>query len=130
MWNRLVIIGTLLLSVLLPCRAQGGSGRLLQFENASIDLGDIPSGKDVSVSFRFANIADAPVSVVDVHAQCGCTVPSFSTSSVKPGKKGTVNVKLLTKGLSGPQKRHLTVITTNGEKRRFSTITIICNITE
>lgn len=130
MWNRIAIICLLLTSVLLPCRAQGGSGKLLQFENASIDLGDIPRGEDAAVSFRFTNIAGVPVSVVDVHAQCGCTVPSFSGESVKPGKHGTVRVKLLTKDLSGPQKRHLTVIATNGEKRRFSTITIICNITE
>ena len=130
--KRLLSVFTAFLLSSLLSFAQGtgeGGGRLLRFEPAVVNLGEIDASTgSVEVSFTFENISSSDVTVVDVHAQCGCTVPSFSHSSVKPGKKGVIKVKLLTNDLSGPQKRHLTVVSTNGETKRFSTISIVCSV--
>jgi len=130
--RRLTLTLFLTLSVLLPCFAQsaGGGGRLLRFDEAAIDLGEIDASRgEVEVAFTFENISSKPVTVLDVYAQCGCTVPAFSPESVNPGKKSVIKVKLLTKDLTGPQKRHLTVVSSDGENKRFSTISIICTVT-
>ena len=128
MWNKLLTLALMLLA-LLPCRAQGGSGRLLRFDPAIVQLGEIESADGpVTVTFRFTNISDAAVSIVDVHAQCGCTEPEFSRASIAPGQESSLRVILHTRDLSGPQKRNLTVISSDGTRRRYSSISIECNV--
>ena len=129
--KRFTSILFLTLSFLFPCLAagDGGGGRFLRFDEPCVDLGEVDASlEEVAVEFAFTNIHSAPVTVVDVYAQCSCTRPSFSPMVIKPGGGATIKVKLLLKDLTGPQKRHLTVISTDGEKRRFSTISIICTV--
>lgn len=105
------------------------STRFLLFTPAVVDIGDVDaSEKTVSVPFTFTNISGSDIQLLDVHSQCSCTRPSFSRKTVPPGKESSLRVVLFLEDLTGPQKRHLTVISTDGEKRRFSTITIICNV--
>lgn len=105
--------------------AAGQTARLLRFEAAVQDFGSLRyDAAPVTVRFVCTNIADKPVSIVDVHVQCGCTVPSWGKESIAPGAKGFVDVVLDPASLVGPQKRHLTVIATNGDYRKYSTITL------
>ena len=122
---------TLLLSVqLYQVHAQETqSTRFLLFTPAVVDIGDVDaSEKMVSVPFTFTNISGSDIQLLDVHSQCSCTKPVFSKKKVPSGKESSLRVVLFLEDLTGPQKRHLTVISTDGEKRRFSTITIICNV--
>ena len=125
------LILTLLLSVHLfqvPAQEEK-STRFLLFSPAVVNLGDVnASDQTVSVPFTFTNISDSDIQLLDVHSQCSCTKPVFSKKTVPSGKESSLQVTLFLKDLTGPQKRHLTVISTNGEKRRFSTITIVCNV--
>ena len=66
---------------------------LLRFEEPVAEIGSVRyDGGSVSVRFTFTNIADKPVTVLDVHAMCGCTVPQWDRKSVKPGKTGWIDV--------------------------------------
>lgn len=125
MLNRLTVFLLMLLPLLPASGGEGAGGRYLLFEPAAVDIGEVSFTEGrVTVDFPFTNIAGKTVSIVDVHAQCGCTKASFSSVPVTPGKGGVVRVTLELKDLAGPQKRHLTVISTDGTIRRFSTITI------
>lgn len=102
-----------------------GTPRILSFEPnvISIDTVRYDAG-EITVRFECTNICDKPVAIIDVLSQCGCTRPSFGKASIAPGKKGYVDVVFDPHTLFADQKRHLTVVATNGEYRKFSTLTI------
>lgn len=103
-----------------------GTPRILSFEPnvISIDTVRYDAG-EITVRFECTNICDKPVAIIDVRSQCGCTRPSFGKASIAPGKKGYVDVVFDPHTLFADQKRHLTVVATNGEYRKFSTLTIM-----
>lgn len=102
-----------------------GTPRILSFEPnvISIDTVRYDAG-EITVRFECTNICDKPVAIIDVRSQCGCTRPSFGKASIAPGKKGYVDVVFDPHTLFADQKRHLTVVATNGEYRKFSTLTV------
>lgn len=102
-----------------------GTPRILSFEPnvISIDTVRYDAG-EITVRFECTNICDKPVAIIDVRSQCGCTRPSFGKASIAPGKKGYVDVVFDPHTLFADQKRHLTVVATNGEYRKFNTLTI------
>lgn len=102
-----------------------GTPRILSFDPnvISIDTVRYDAG-EITVRFECTNICDKPVAIIDVRSQCGCTRPSFGKASIAPGKKGYVDVVFDPHTLFADQKRHLTVVATNGEYRKFSTLTI------
>lgn len=117
----------LMVALLLPQALAWGEGtpRILRFEPAVIDIDTVRfDAGEIKVRFECVNISDKPVSIIDVRSQCGCLKPSFSTTSIAPGKKGHVDAVLDPKGLFADQKRHLTVVATNGDYRKFNTITV------
>lgn len=99
--------------------------RLLEFESSAIGLDTVRyDGGPVKVRFTCRNISAKNVSIIEVSSQCGCTKPSFSRMPVKPGGKTYVDVLFDPADLFAWQTRHLTVIATNGDYRKFSTITV------
>lgn len=116
-----------LLAIFIPRAIVRGEGkpRILSFDPnvISIDTVRYDAG-EITVRFECTNICDKPVAIIDVRSQCGCTRPSFGKASIAPGKKGYVDVVFDPHTLFADQKRHLTVVATNGEYRKFSTLTI------
>ena len=64
------------------------------------------------------------MTLLDVHTQCGCAQPAFSRKPVKPGGKGTVEVTFDPKDRYGDFSIGLTVITGNGNYRKFNTLVV------
>ncbi|MBQ3613145.1 MAG: DUF1573 domain-containing protein [Bacteroidales bacterium] len=124
---RLFNIILVVMAIFIPRTMVRGEGtpRILSFEPnvISIDTVRYDAG-EITVRFECTNICDKPVAIIDVRSQCGCTRPSFGKASIAPGKKGYVDVVFDPHTLFADQKRHLTVVATNGEYRKFSTLTI------
>ena len=100
-----------------------GNPRILRFDSPVMEIDTVRyDGGPVTVRFECTNISDRKVSIVDVHSQCGCAKPSFSREPIAPGAKGYVDVVLDPSHLFAGQTRHLTVIATNGDYRKFNTI--------
>lgn len=103
--------------------------RLLRFDPAVMEIGDVRyDGGVVKVVFTYTNIADKPVTVLDVHVMCRCTVPSWDHKPVAPGKQGRIEVSYDPSSFIGEQNAHMTVIATNGDYERYNTITIHGNV--
>lgn len=103
----------------------GQTSRILRFEPSVIEIDTVRyDAGPVKVRFTCTNICDKPVSIVAVNSQCGCAKPSFSRAAIRPGAKGYVDVVLDPSSLFAEQNRHLTVIATNGDYRKFNTITV------
>ncbi len=98
---------------------------LLRFEEPSRDLGVVDEmGGLVRMKFKFQNISDKPVALIDIHSQCGCFSPAWSAEPVKPGGIGVVEAVFDPKGRSGDFMIGLTVISTNGDYNRYNTLKI------
>ena len=105
--------------------AQETTPRILRFDPNVIEIGTVRfDGGPVTVTFEGENIASKPVTILDVRAQCGCTVPTFSRKEIRPGEKTRITVTFDPSGTFGEQKRYLTVIATNGDYRKFNTLEV------
>ena len=51
------------------------SAQEFKFESETIDYGKIEQGSERKRVFEFTNIGDAPLTIKNVKATCGCTVP-------------------------------------------------------
>ena len=64
----------------------------ITFSNLEYDYGTIMKGADGSCEFKFKNTGNEPLILSNVHASCGCTIPSWTKEPVMPGKEGVIKV--------------------------------------
>lgn len=64
--------------------------------------------------FTFTNVGQAPLIINQAIASCGCTVPTYTKTPIKPGGKGQIKITYDGKGkFPGHFKKSIT-IRTNG----------------
>lgn len=87
----------------------------IQFEKTIHNFGTFSeSNPKVSCTFVYTNVGDAPLIVNQAIASCGCTVPEYTKTPVKPGEKGEIKVTYNGEGkFPGHFKKSITV-RTNG----------------
>jgi hypothetical protein len=90
-----VLTWMLLLSASAFLLAQNGtSASRIGFEKTSHDFGNIKEAEGpVTYEFKFTNNTQAPITISNVQASCGCTTPSWTRSAVEPGMSGYVKAR-------------------------------------
>lgn len=82
----------------------------LKFEKSTINLGTFPEEKQQVTTFVFTNTGDQPLVIHQAMSTCGCTVPSFTKTPIKPGEKGSIKVTYNGKGKpEGHFKKGITI---------------------
>lgn len=97
-----------------PISADGNNGNpspAIKFEISEHDFGKIIAGEKVTFAFKFKNTGNADLVLTKVSASCGCTVPSYPTTPIAPGKEGVVNVSFNSENRNGFQNKTITVLT-------------------
>lgn len=72
--------------------AQAQNNSEFKFETETYDFGKIPQGTPVTYEFKFENIGTEPLIISKVESTCGCTVPDYTKTPIKPGEQGSVSV--------------------------------------
>lgn len=87
----------------------------ITFDKTTHNYGTFSESKPVQrCVFTFTNTGDQPLVINSAVASCGCTVPKYTKSPIKPGETGTINVTYNGKGkFPGHFKKTITV-RTNG----------------
>ncbi|MDT3387442.1 MAG: DUF1573 domain-containing protein [Bacteroidota bacterium] len=87
----------------------------IKFDKLSYDFGDFSESSAVQkCNFTFTNVGDQPLVINQAVASCGCTVPTYTKTPIKPGEKGSIVVTYNGKGkFPGHFKKTITV-RTNG----------------
>jgi len=62
----------------------------IEFYKTIHDFGTLKEGEIVECVFKFKNTGTAPLKLIYVDADCGCTTPEFNKDSVLPGKEGKI----------------------------------------
>ena len=64
----------------------------ITFGHLEYDYGSIYKGADGSCEFKFQNTGKEALILSNVHASCGCTIPSWTKEPVLQGKDGIIKV--------------------------------------
>lgn len=80
-----------------------------KFDVETFDFGKIAMDKPASHTFTFTNVGGSPIIITKVESTCGCTVPEYTQTPVKPGEKGTVKVTYSPAGSPMPFSKSVTL---------------------
>jgi hypothetical protein len=94
-----------------PATASGevGDAPVMTFEKDVHDFGTIIQGEKVSYKFKFTNTGASDLLITDAKGSCGCTVPEYPRTPVKPGESGEIDVIFDSTGKSGQQNKKVTI---------------------
>lgn len=81
----------------------------IKFEKTEHDFGKILQGEQVSYTFKFKNVGNAPLIITSIEKTCGCTSPEYSSQPIKPGEDGKITITYDSKGHKGFQNKRLIV---------------------
>jgi hypothetical protein len=87
----------------------------IKFEKTTHNFGTFSEANPVvSCEFSFTNVGEQPLVINQAIASCGCTVPEYTKTPIKPGEKGAIKVTYNGEGkFPGHFKKSITV-RTNG----------------
>lgn len=83
---------------------------VLEFEKDFHDFGRVIQGEKVSFGFQFKNTGKSDLIISTVSSSCGCTVPDFPKTPVKPGESHRIDVKFDSEGRRGFQNKTVTIV--------------------
>lgn len=66
---------------------------VIEFEKTLHDFGNITQGEQAEYSFKFRNSGGTDLLITGAQASCGCTVPEYPKTPIKPGEQGLIKVK-------------------------------------
>lgn len=111
MMSRLFSFALLALLVAPLVSAQGW----MAFDGLDHDMDRLTEFEPGMHTFRFTNDGDAPLTLVEVASNCGCTIPEYTIGAIAPGGSGQVAVRYETEGRPGPFEKAVRVTTDAGQ---------------
>ncbi len=91
----------------------------LKFESPEITLTPKIGTKTISAEFKFTNTGESPVSIVNVHSSCGCTVPDKPAEPIAAGGNGFIPVSYKPADRQGRQAQTIEVETSDGRRHEL-----------
>ena len=65
------------------------------------------AGANVKHEFVMTVTGNSPVAILQAHASCGCTRPSYDRKPVRPGEKSVIKVTFVPKGQKGEVNKEI-----------------------
>lgn len=95
--------------------AQEQQPQIIEIAEKTHDFGTIKEEDGrVSHVFTFKNATEAPLTIKNVRASCGCTTPAWSKEPIAPGAKAQITVTYNATGRPGAFHKSVTVTLSNG----------------
>ncbi len=105
-----------------------GKYPFIKFDKTEHDFGTIAAGSSVNYSFNFTNTGEADLVIIKAAGSCGCTVPEYPTTPIKPGASAKIKVIFNSSGKHGDQQKSVTLRTNT--KEVLTTLLIKASIKE
>ena len=83
---------------------------VMSFKNTEHNFGDILENQKVETTYEFINTGKVDLLINDCRASCGCTVPNWPKTPIKPGASGVIKVVFDSAGKSGENNKIVTVL--------------------
>lgn len=81
----------------------------LTFVEQSYDFGTVVEGPQITHDFKIKNEGKEPLVLSNVHASCGCTVPTWPKEPILPGKESVISATYNTSGRPGHFNKTITI---------------------
>jgi hypothetical protein len=109
------------------CKKANDGFPTMNFAKAEHDFGTIKEGDKVATVFEFTNAGDSDLLITKAVGSCGCTVPEYPKTPIKPGESGKMKVSFNSHNKTGKQTK--SVIITANTKSGTEKLTIKADIT-
>jgi len=93
----------------------------IDFSDTIHDFGTLKEGEIAEYTFKYKNTGTAPLNIINIITDCGCTVPEYDKNPVLPGKKAKIKVTFDSRGFRNNIYKTITV-KTNAKKRKIKLI--------
>ena len=90
-------------------------GAGMAFQTDVIDYGNIAHNSDGKREFVFTNNGTKPLIITNTQGSCGCTVPEYPRTPIKPGESGEMKVTFSSAGRNGMQSKTVDITTNTAE---------------
>lgn len=98
----------------------GGSDARMELDETVWDFGTIRAQETfVYHDFTFRNTGSDKLVITGIHAYCHCTAVDYPKDPIKPGKQGTISVRLNAGDVDGYFSRMIDIYT-NGQPQTVS----------
>jgi hypothetical protein len=74
---------------------------MIKFEKKVHNFGQMNEGQKVSTTFKFYNTGTDSVTLTEVKAGCGCTIPKWPKNAIAPGDSAEIMVTFNSRGKNG-----------------------------
>ena len=110
--------------------ALAGEGRLLlRFDKPEQSVEPVRFDAGVrTLRYTFENVSDKTVFILEVHSTCGCFTGETAKKRFAPGELGEIVATLDPRSLHGEQKRHLTIVTSDGDETVLNSLEVSVNV--
>lgn len=98
------------------------AGPYLKLDSSYVDLGVISGDTIVVGQMGFCNNGDAPLTIMRVFTECGCTVPKFPANPIEPGDSGVITIQFDGRNRSNGHFRKSLRVRSNADNERQSFI--------
>ena len=99
---------------------------LIEFEDTEHHFGRVYEGEQVGWFFKFKNSGYRDLIILNAYSSCGCTIPDYNKSPIRPGKEGMIRVAFDSNGRSGIQTKTITI--ESNAKNRIVTLSVTAEI--
>lgn len=115
-----------------PATASGvkadGTSPAMTFTEEKHDFGKVTQGEKVSYSFSFKNTGGSDLIISSAQGSCGCTVPSFPKTPIKPGQTEKVDIVFDSADKSGKVQKTVTLVTNCNPSTKVLTISATIDV--
>jgi len=95
----------------------------ITFAEQSYDFGTVVEGPQITHDFKIKNEGKEPLVLSNVHASCGCTVPTWPKEPILPGKESVISATYNTSGRPGHFAKTITIESNADGGNKVVTIT-------
>ncbi|MDD5454719.1 MAG: DUF1573 domain-containing protein [Candidatus Ratteibacteria bacterium] len=81
----------------------------ISFSETVFDFGFVYQGEEVTHSFKFQNIGEDTLKIIQVRASCGCSKAEAPIKEIAPGEFGEISVVFNTAGYKGKQTQSISI---------------------
>ena len=102
--------------------AANGKFAVMTFDHDVHDFGTIQQGDKPTYDFAFKNTGESDLIITSAKGSCGCTVPEYPKTPIKPGESGNIKVSFDSKGKSGATTKTVSIMCNTAEGTKILTI--------
>jgi hypothetical protein len=92
-----------------PAAGNAGAAEKLFAGSLTRDFGDVAHGTRLLHRFAMANVYSAPVTIAYLQPSCDCVTATAAKSTLQPGERATIDVRLEAGHFAGPDMQNVRV---------------------